>query len=137
MTELPERDMLILQLAKKHPRPAGALEIEANALLGHQCDVWARVNQLIDTEAALAHDSLTVNRLRRVGNARRQRRLTRLTARDDPSVAVREDSSRPHYSGSGLGLAFVPSSRSLAIAILARPAKGGPAASQPTSGRPG
>jgi hypothetical protein len=66
--------MLIPQLAKKHPRSADALESEAKALLGISATMFgAGVNQLIDTEAALAHGPLTVNRLRRIGASRNRR----------------------------------------------------------------
>lgn len=78
--QLSERDICALQIMAKHPRSQGAREKAAKELLElsptrfHQL-----VNALIDTEAALAHDPLLVNRLRRLrdgrtaGSARRHR----------------------------------------------------------------
>lgn len=77
---LSERDVLVLQIMKRHPRSEGLRVRAAQELLGltptrfHQL-----LNAIIDTEAALAHDPLLVNRLRRIrdgragGSARRHR----------------------------------------------------------------
>lgn len=77
---LSERDVLVLQIMKKHPRSQGAREREARELLGLTGTAFHQlVNALIDTEAALAHDPLLVHRLQRIrdgrqaGSARRHR----------------------------------------------------------------
>jgi hypothetical protein len=77
---LSDRDVLALQIMAKHPRSQGQRENAARELLGltptrfHQL-----INALVDSEAALQHDPLLINRLRRIrdgrtaGSARRRR----------------------------------------------------------------
>lgn len=64
MTDVEKR---MLELAGARWRYAGSLEQTVRAELGVSLTrFWQLVNRLIDREDALAHDPVTVNRLRRI-----------------------------------------------------------------------
>ena len=66
---LSEQDKTVLDIAKRHSvtlRP-GALETEVRETLDMSpTSYWMKVNRLLDTQHALEHDPVTVNRLRRI-----------------------------------------------------------------------
>lgn len=76
---LTDADAAVLALERHHWRYAGAKEqairerLDVSATRYYQ---W--LNELIDTEAALAHDPLTVKRLRRVRAMRQRSRSARV-----------------------------------------------------------
>lgn len=77
---LTARDREILAFERQAWRYAGAKEQEIRELFGMTTTQYhQRLNQLLDTEAALAADPLLVKRLRRQRDARH---TTRLAARD-------------------------------------------------------
>ena len=60
-------EMRMLELAGARWRYAGSLEQRVRDELGISLTrFWQLVNRLIDREDALAHDPVTVNRLRRI-----------------------------------------------------------------------
>jgi len=64
--ELDERSLTILEIEKRTTWGPGQKEAEVRARLDLGATRYYQLlNALIDTEAALAHDPLTVNRLRR------------------------------------------------------------------------
>jgi hypothetical protein len=68
---LSERDILVLQIMKAHPRSQGVRERVARERLGLTGTAFHQLaNAIIDTEAALAHDPLLVNGLRRLREGR-------------------------------------------------------------------
>lgn len=75
MSDLTEDDRLMLGLEKKMPRASGPKEAAIRDLF--DCNAtryYQRLNALIDREEALAHDPVTVNRLRRLRQRRRGQR---------------------------------------------------------------
>ncbi|MEV8569291.1 DUF3263 domain-containing protein [Streptomyces sp. NPDC051322] len=72
---LSERDRAVLAV-ERHAWPGpGAKERAIRERLGiSPVRYYQLLNALLDDEAALAHDPVTVNRLRRVRQARRERR---------------------------------------------------------------
>ncbi|MFC0360291.1 MULTISPECIES: DUF3263 domain-containing protein [Kytococcus] len=74
--ELSARDREILAFERQAWRYAGAKEQEIRELFGlTTTQYYQRLNQLLDTEAALAADPLLVKRLRRQRDARHSTRL--------------------------------------------------------------
>ncbi|WSU46701.1 DUF3263 domain-containing protein [Streptomyces sp. NBC_01089] len=72
---LPERDRAVLALERRSWPGTGAKERAIREQLGiSPVRYYQLLNALLDDEAALAHDPVTVNRLRRVRAARRERR---------------------------------------------------------------
>ncbi|WP_328318196.1 DUF3263 domain-containing protein [Streptomyces sp. NBC_00388] len=72
---LPERDRAVLALERSSWPGAGAKERAIREQLGiSPVRYYQLLNALLDDEGALAHDPVTVNRLRRVRAARRERR---------------------------------------------------------------
>lgn len=72
---LGDRDVAVLDLARRHWHRQGARERAIREQLGMSpARYYQLLNALLDTPAALAHDPVTVNRLRRLRDARRSRR---------------------------------------------------------------
>jgi Protein of unknown function (DUF3263) len=72
---LSERDLVVLELARRTWLRAGAKERVIRERLGvSAARYYQLLNALIDRPEALAHDPVTVNRLRRMREARRGRR---------------------------------------------------------------
>ena len=75
MAELTERDRAVLALEARGWRTAGAKEQEIRQELGISATRYYQLlNALLDDARALAFDPVTVNRLRRVREARRTER---------------------------------------------------------------
>ncbi|MGW1882212.1 DUF3263 domain-containing protein [Streptomyces sp. NPDC002133] len=73
--ELSERDRAVLGVERTDWAGPGAKEREIRERLGMSPTRYYQVlNALLDDPRALAHDPVTVNRLRRVRDARRERR---------------------------------------------------------------
>ncbi|MET9515391.1 DUF3263 domain-containing protein [Streptomyces sp. NPDC002994] len=73
--ELSERDRAVLAVERRSWSGAGAKERAMREQLGiSPTRYYQLLNALLDDERALAHDPVTVNRLRRVRDARRERR---------------------------------------------------------------
>ncbi|MCX4550059.1 DUF3263 domain-containing protein [Streptomyces sp. NBC_01387] len=72
---LSERDRAVLAV-ERHPWPGtGAKERAIRERLGiSPVRYYQLLNALLDDEGALAHDPVTINRLRRIRTARRERR---------------------------------------------------------------
>lgn len=71
MTELTEQDRAILEIAGRTYRYPGDRDLAYRREAGlSPVQAVQRLNALLDTEAALAHDPVTVNRLRRQRGAR-------------------------------------------------------------------
>ncbi|MGW0549748.1 DUF3263 domain-containing protein [Streptomyces altiplanensis] len=74
-TELSERDRALLAVERRSWAGPGAKERAMREQLGiSPTRYYQLLNALIDDPRALAHDPVTVNRLRRVRDARRERR---------------------------------------------------------------
>ncbi|MBB5118030.1 hypothetical protein AF335_09585 [Streptomyces eurocidicus] len=72
---LSERDRAVLALERRTWPGPGAKERAVRERLGiTPTRYYQLLNALLDDERALAHDPVTVNRLRRVRDARRERR---------------------------------------------------------------
>lgn len=72
---LPERDRAVLALEARSWPGTGAKERAIREQLGiSPVRYYQLLNALLDDRAALEHDPVTVNRLRRVRAARRERR---------------------------------------------------------------
>ncbi|WP_328538114.1 DUF3263 domain-containing protein [Streptomyces sp. NBC_00344] len=72
---LPERDRAVLAVERRAWPGPGAKERAIREQLGiSPVRYYQLLNSLLDDERALAHDPVTVNRLRRVRDARRERR---------------------------------------------------------------
>lgn len=72
---LTDRDVAVLTLEREFWKTAGAKEQAIRDELGMTpVRYYQRLNQLVDTEAALAHEPVLVNRLRRIRSARSLRR---------------------------------------------------------------
>lgn len=70
MDSLTSQQQQILDLERQFWPTAGAKD-DAIRALGYSPIRYSQlVNQLIDTEAALVHDAVTVNRLRRIRSAK-------------------------------------------------------------------
>ena len=75
MDELSDRDRAILALEARPWRAPGAKEAAVREQLGiAPVRYYQLLNGLLDRPAALAHDPLLVNRLRRLREQRRSRR---------------------------------------------------------------
>ncbi len=75
MDELSDRDRAILALEARPWRTPGAKEAAVREQLGiAPVRYYQLLNGLLDRPAALAHDPLLVNRLRRLREQRRARR---------------------------------------------------------------
>ncbi|RLU86951.1 hypothetical protein CTZ27_24555 [Streptomyces griseocarneus] len=75
LSELSERDRSVLAFERRSWTGAGAKERAIREELGlTPTRYYQLLNALLDDEAALAFDPVTVNRLRRVREARRGRR---------------------------------------------------------------
>ncbi|WP_034088999.1 DUF3263 domain-containing protein [Streptacidiphilus albus] len=75
MDELSDRDRAILALEARPWRTPGAKEAAVREQLGiAPVRYYQLLNGLLDRPAALAHDPLLVNRLRRLREQRRSRR---------------------------------------------------------------
>ncbi|MCC3770373.1 DUF3263 domain-containing protein [Streptomyces sp. UNOC14_S4] len=75
LSELSERDRSVLAFERRSWAGAGAKERAIREELGlTPTRYYQLLNALLDDEAALAFDPVTVNRLRRVREARRGRR---------------------------------------------------------------
>ncbi|WP_434591369.1 DUF3263 domain-containing protein [Streptomyces sp. A5-4] len=73
--ELPERDRAVLAVERQSWAGPGSKERAIREQLGiSPTRFYQLLNALLDDERALAHDPVTVNRLRRVRDARRERR---------------------------------------------------------------
>ncbi|MFC1415364.1 DUF3263 domain-containing protein [Streptacidiphilus cavernicola] len=73
--ELTDRDRAVLALEARSWRTAGAKEAAIREQLGlAPARYYQLLNGLLDRPAALAHDAVLVNRLRRVREQRRSRR---------------------------------------------------------------
>ncbi|MBT2398475.1 DUF3263 domain-containing protein [Streptomyces sp. ISL-100] len=73
--ELSERDRAVLAVERRSWSGTGAKERAMREQLGiSPTRYYQLLNALLDDERALAHDPVTVNRLRRVRDARRERR---------------------------------------------------------------
>ncbi|UUN27641.1 DUF3263 domain-containing protein [Streptomyces sp. FIT100] len=73
--ELSERDRAVLRLERTDWPGPGAKERVVREQLGMSpTRYYQLLNALLDDPRALAHDPVTVNRLRRVRDARRERR---------------------------------------------------------------
>ncbi|MDJ0464923.1 DUF3263 domain-containing protein [Streptomyces sp. H27-C3] len=73
--ELPERDRAVLAVERQSWAGPGTKERAMREQLGiSPTRYYQLLNALIDDARALAHDPVTVNRLRRVRDARRERR---------------------------------------------------------------
>lgn len=71
---LTERDRAVLDLeAQRFDTPGGKEQAIRNQLDITPVRYYQRLNQLLDTEAALAAHPMMVNRLRRLRDARRRR----------------------------------------------------------------
>lgn len=67
MDRLTDHDLAILAMEQQFWKASGAKEEAIRGQLGMSpLRYYQRLNQLIATEAALAHDPTTVNRLRRL-----------------------------------------------------------------------
>lgn len=67
MTELSDQDRAILEIASRTYRYPGDRDLAYRDEVGlSPVRAVQRLNALLDTEAALAHDPVTVNRLRRI-----------------------------------------------------------------------
>lgn len=67
MDSLTDHDMAILALEAQWWKTAGGKEDAIRDQLGlTPVRYYQRLNQLVDTQGALAHDAVTVNRLRRI-----------------------------------------------------------------------
>lgn len=77
-SELTEDERRMLALERKMPRASGLKENAIRELFGiNATRYYQRVMALIDNPAALAHDPVTVNRLRRLRSRRRAERSAR------------------------------------------------------------
>jgi hypothetical protein len=75
MDELSDRDRAILALEARPWRTTGAKEAAVREQLGiAPVRYYQLLNGLLDRPAALAHDPLLINRLRRLREQRRTRR---------------------------------------------------------------
>ncbi len=75
MDELSAQDRAILDIAARSWTGPGARERAVRERLGlSPTSYYQQLNALLDDQRALAHDPLTVNRLRRARDARRERR---------------------------------------------------------------
>jgi len=75
MDELSDRDRAILALESRPWRTPGAKEAAVREQLGiAPVRYYQLLNGLLDRPAALAHDPLLINRLRRLREQRRSRR---------------------------------------------------------------
>ncbi|MFF3289347.1 DUF3263 domain-containing protein [Streptomyces sp. NPDC003023] len=73
--ELPERDRAVLAMERRSWPGPGVKERAIREQLGMSpVRYYQLLNALLDDARALAHDPVTVNRLRRVRDARRSRR---------------------------------------------------------------
>ena len=73
--ELTDRDRAVLALEARNWRTPGAKEAAMREQLGiSPVRFYQLLNGLLDRPAALAHDPVLVNRLRRIRDARRSRR---------------------------------------------------------------
>ncbi|MEU4213372.1 DUF3263 domain-containing protein [Streptomyces sp. NPDC026206] len=73
--ELSERDVAVLALERQSWPGPGAKERAVRERLGiTPARYYQLLNALLDDPRALAHDPVTVNRLRRLRDARRERR---------------------------------------------------------------
>jgi hypothetical protein len=74
-TELSERDVAVLAVERRGWSGPGAKERAIREQLGiSPTRYYQLLNALLDDPRALAHDPVTVNRLRRIRDARRRRR---------------------------------------------------------------
>ncbi|MEZ0093875.1 hypothetical protein ABH925_005067 [Streptacidiphilus sp. EB129] len=73
--ELTDRDRAVLALEQRYWRTPGAKEAAIREQLGlAPVRYYQLLNGLLDREAALVHDPVLVNRLRRLRDQRRARR---------------------------------------------------------------
>ncbi|MDG4862160.1 DUF3263 domain-containing protein [Streptomyces sp. T-3] len=75
MTELSDRDLAVLAVERRGWPSAGVKERTIREQLGiSPTRYYQLLNALLDDPRALAHDPVTVNRLRRIRDERRERR---------------------------------------------------------------
>ena len=81
MSDLPSDAQAVLDLEAQRWKYAGAKDAVIRDRLGLSATAYyARLNQVLDDPAAMAHDPQTVNRLRRLRDVRRAGRSGRRSA---------------------------------------------------------